>query len=74
MMDGRAYAASPDLWIVFDALLARFAERGLFFVTVYRGDGAPEEAEITPRIEARGLEAAVMWGGQPHYPLLLSAE
>jgi DAK2 domain fusion protein YloV len=74
MMDGRAYAASPDLWIVFDALLERFAERGLSFVTVYRGDGAPEEAEITPRIEARGLEAAVMWGGQPHYPLLLSAE
>ncbi len=74
MLDGRAYAAAPDLWIVVDALLQRFADDGLSFVTVFRGEGAPEEDEISARVEARGLEAAVMWGGQPHYPLLLSAE
>jgi hypothetical protein len=74
MVDGRAVAAAPDLWAVVDALLQRFVDDGLSFVTVYRGEGAPEEGEITARVEARGLEAAVMWGGQPHYPLLLSAE
>ncbi len=74
MLDGRAFAAAPDLWIVVDALLQRFADDGLSFVTVFRGEGAPEEDEISARVEARGLEAAVMWGGQPHYPLLLSAE
>ena len=74
MVDGRAVAAAPDLWTVVDALLQRFVDDGLSFVTVFRGEGAPEEEEITARVEARGLEAAVMWGGQPHYPLLLSAE
>ena len=36
--------------------------------------GAPEEDELVGRIEGRGLQASVMWGGHPHYPLLLSAE
>ena len=62
------------LWAVVDALLQRFADDGLAFVTVFRGEGAPEEDELVARVEARGLEAAVLWGGQPHYPLLLSAE
>ena len=74
MVDGRAVAAAPDLWTVVDALLQRFVDDGLSFVTVFRSEGAPGEKEITARVEARGLEAAVMWGGQPHYPLLLSAE
>ena len=38
------------------------------------GEGAPDAGEIEPRIEARGMDADVKWGGQPHYPLLLSAE
>ena len=74
LVDGRAFAAGADLWAVLDSLLLRFADDGLSFVNVLRGEGAPEEDELVGRIEGRGLEASVMWGGQPHYPLLLSAE
>ena len=74
MLDGRAFAAEDDLWTVLDALLRRFAEDGLTLVNAFRGEGAPEEAELVARIEDHGLEPAVLWGGQPHYPLLLSAE
>ncbi len=74
ILDGRALAAAPDLWIVVDALLDRFAADGRSLVQVLRGEGAPDEAEVAARIDARGLEPDVKWGGQPHYPLLLSAE
>jgi uncharacterized protein len=74
MLAGRAFAADDDLWTVVDALLQRFADDGLALVNVFRGDGAPGETELAERIEAHGLEPAVLWGGQPHYPLLLSAE
>lgn len=74
MLAGRAFAADDDLWTVVDALLQRFADDGLALVNVFRGDGAPDEAALAERIEAHGLEPAVLWGGQPHYPLLLSAE
>ncbi len=36
--------------------------------------GPPTADEIKAHVEARGLDADVSWGGQPHYPLLLSAE
>ena len=74
MLDGRAFATDPDLWAVFDALLDRFAADGRSLVQVLRGEDAPGADEIEARIVARGLEADVKWGGQPHYPLLLSAE
>jgi DAK2 domain fusion protein YloV len=74
ILDGRAFAASDDLWTVVDALLRRFSDDGLALVNAFRADGAPDEAELAARIEAHGLEPAVLWGGQPHYPLLLSAE
>ena len=74
MLDGRAFAARPELWAVVDQLLDRFAADGRSLVQVLRGEGAPEAEEIESRIEARGLEPDVKWGGQPHYPLLLSAE
>ena len=74
LLGGQAVAADPALWDVLDALLRRFADDGLSFVTVYRGEGAPEEGELVRRIEDAGLEAGVLWGGQPHYPLLLAAE
>ena len=48
--------------------------RGLSLVNAYRGEDAPDEGKVAARIEQHGLEAAVLWGGQPHYPLLLSAE
>ena len=74
LLDGRAFAAGPDLWRILDAILERFASEGHSFVQVLRGEEAPDAEEIEERIAARGLEVEVAWGGQPHYPLLLSAE
>ena len=76
LLGGRAFASGEDLWMVLDALLERFAADGQSFVQVLRGSGAPDEVEITDRYASRtpGLELDVQWGGQPHYPLLLSAE
>ena len=74
ILDGRAFATGDDLWTVLDALLGHFADEGLSLVNAYRGEDAPDEGELAARIEHHGLEAAVLWGGQPHYPLLLSAE
>jgi fatty acid kinase len=76
LLAGRAFATGSDLWSVLDPLLERFAADGQSFVQVLRGDGAPEDGEIRERYTSRtpGLELDVQWGGQPHYPLLLSAE
>lgn len=74
LLDGRAFAAGADLWAVLDALLDRFAADGRSVVLALRGEDAPAGEEIRARIEEHGLEADVKWGGQPHYPLLLSAE
>ena len=76
LLGGRAFATGDDIWTVLDALLARFATDGQSFVQVLRGDGAPEADEIAARYAdgLTGLEIDVQWGGQPHYPLLLSAE
>jgi len=74
LVDGRAVAANGDLWVVLDVILARFAADGRSYVQVLRGDGAPTEDEIHARLAERGLEGDVASGGQPLYPLLLSAE
>ena len=60
--------------VVLDALLGRFAADGRSLVQVLCGEDAPDAIELEERIEARGLEPEVRWGGQPHYPLLLSAD
>ena len=76
LLGGRAFATGDDVWTVLDALLERFSTDGQSFVQVLRGDGAPEADEIAARYAdgPTGLEIDVQWGGQPHYPLLLSAE
>ena len=74
LVDGRALAADTDLWVVLDAILDRFEGNGRAYVTVLRGEGAPETGEIEARLAARGLDGQVTSGGQPLYPLLLSAE
>ncbi len=74
LLDGRAFATDAEIWAVLDALLDSFSAEGHSLVQVLRGEGAPAAEEIEARIEARGLEPDVKWGGQPHYPLLLSAE
>ena len=75
IVDGQALSADESLWVVLDALLDRFARDGLSYVQLIRGEGAPEDDELRERLATeRGIEADVSWGGQPHYPLLLSAE
>jgi len=76
LLGGSAFATGADIWTVLDALVDRFATDGHSFVQVLRGDGAPEAEEIAARYAGRNddLELDVQWGGQPHYPLLLSAE
>lgn len=74
LLDGKAFAVADDLWSVLDTLLDRFAADGCSLVQVLLGEDAPPGDEVTARIEARGLEPEVRFGGQPHYPLLLSAE
>ena len=76
LLGGQAFATGHDLWTVLDALLERFSTDGQSFVQMLRGDGAPEAEEIAARYAdgSTGLEIDVQWGGQPHYPLLLSAE
>jgi dihydroxyacetone kinase-like predicted kinase len=76
LIGGRAFATGDDIWTVLDALVERFSSDGQSFVQVLRGDGAPEADAIAARYAGRadGLELDVQWGGQPYYPLLLSAE
>jgi hypothetical protein len=74
LVDGKATAAGPDLWVVLDALLERFVSEGRTYVQILRGDGAPDEAELRDRLDALGLDGDIAWGGQPHYPVQLSAE
>ena len=74
-LDGRAFAASDDLWTVLDAAArALRGRRAARFVQVLRGEGAPEAEEIDAADRGARARADVQWGGQPHYPLLLSAE
>ena len=74
MLDGKAVAAGDDLWVVLDGVLDRFSSEGRSYVHALLGEGAPEADQVQAHVEARGLDADVSWGGQPHYPLLLSAE
>jgi dihydroxyacetone kinase-like predicted kinase len=74
LVDGRALAADPDLWVVLDAVLDRFATDGRSYVQVLSGEDAPAAKQVEARLASRGLDGDVTPGGQPLYPLLLSAE
>jgi DAK2 domain fusion protein YloV len=74
LVDGRALAADPDLWVVVDAVLDRFARDGRSYVQVLSGEDAPAAEEVEARLASRRLDGDVTAGGQPLYPLLLSAE
>jgi DAK2 domain fusion protein YloV len=76
LLDGQAVAAGAGFDEVARELLARLLAQPRDVLTLLRGEGAPplnglldELAEQHPE-----LELDVHEGGQPHYPLLLSAE
>jgi len=74
ILDGRAFVSDVSLRVVLDTLFDRFEADGRTYVQLIRGEGAPSEEELRERLDGRSLEADVSDGGQPHYPLLLSAE
>jgi len=76
LLDGQAVAAGTGFDEVASALIERLLAEPRDVLTLLRGEGAPslngllgELAEHHPE-----LELDVHEGGQPHYPLLLSAE
>ena len=76
LLDGRAVAAGAGFDDVAHQLLEQLLAQPRDVLTLLRGEGAPplngllgELAEKHPE-----LELDVHEGGQPHYPLLLSAE
>jgi DAK2 domain fusion protein YloV len=71
-----AVASDDDFDAVADAVIERLLEGERELLTVLTGDGAPAVDGLLGRARERhpGVEVEVHDGGQPHYPLLLSAE
>jgi uncharacterized protein len=76
LLDGTAVAAGPSFDEVARTLLERLLAEPRDVLTVLTGDGAPPLNGVLDELTARQpeLELDVHDGGQPHYPLLLSAE
>jgi hypothetical protein len=76
LVNGKAVAGGPDFEEVAAVVAERLLsdERGV--LTLLTGAEEPDLDGLLERIEARhpDLELEVQAGGQPHYPLLLSAE
>jgi DAK2 domain fusion protein YloV len=73
---GEAVAAGDSFEDVVAVVVERLLERPRGVLTLLVGEGAPTLDEIVAAISARhpDVELEVQDGGQPHYPLLLSAE
>jgi DAK2 domain fusion protein YloV len=76
LANGSAVASGDDFDDVADAVIDRLLGGGGELLTVLTGADAPDVEPILQRARARhpGVEVEVHAGGQPHYPLLLSAE
>jgi DAK2 domain fusion protein YloV len=76
LADGAAVASSPDFEDVAYAVVERLLGEGREVLTLLTGADEPELDGILRRIEEShpDVELDVQPGGQPHYPLLLSAE
>ena len=76
LADDVAVASSPDFDEVAAAVADRILGDGRGLLTLLTGEDEPELDELLRRIRERhpGVEVDVQPGGQPHYPLLLSAE
>jgi DAK2 domain fusion protein YloV len=71
-----AVASGADFEQVADAVIERLLDGGRELLTVLTGADAPDVEPVLRRARERhpGVEVEVHAGGQPHYPLLLSAE
>jgi DAK2 domain fusion protein YloV len=76
LLDGKAVAAGPSFDEVASSLLAGLLAEPRDVLTVLTGDGAPPLNGVLDGLARNhpALELDVHDGGQPHYPLLLSAE
>jgi uncharacterized protein len=76
LLDGSAVAAGPSFDEVARTLLERLLAEPRDVLTVLTGEGAPPLNGVLDALAAQQpeLELDVHDGGQPHYPLLLSAE
>ncbi len=78
LVEDQVVIASHELEPVVEEVVARLLDGGREMLTVLLGedDSAGRVAEVVDRLRARypGVEIDVHEGGQPFYPLLLSAE
>jgi DAK2 domain fusion protein YloV len=76
LLDGQAVAAGAGFDEVARELLERLLAEPRDVLTLLRGEGAPPLNGLVDELAERHpeLELDVHEGGQPHYPLLLSAE
>jgi DAK2 domain fusion protein YloV len=76
LADGEAIAGGPDFEEVAAAVAERLLAEPRGLLTLLKGADEPDLKGLVKRIEELhpGLELDVQDGGQPHYPLLLSAE
>jgi DAK2 domain fusion protein YloV len=76
LLDGEAVAAGAGFDEVARALIERLLAEPRDVLTLLRGEGAPSLNGLLDELAERHpeLELDVHDGGQPHYPLLLSAE
>jgi DAK2 domain fusion protein YloV len=76
LADGQAVAGGSDFDDVAAAVAERLLEEPRSVMTLLTGADEPELDSLLERIQERhpDLELDVQAGGQPHYPLLLSAE
>ncbi len=76
LVDGAVVANDDSFDVVLAAVVGALLSDGRSLLTVLRGEDAPTADELEAMIERihPGVELDVLDGGQPHYPLLLSAE
>jgi uncharacterized protein len=76
LADGTAVASSPDFDEVATAVADRLLSEGREFLTLLTGENEPSLDELLRHVREGhpGVEVEIHPGGQPHYPLLLSAE
>jgi uncharacterized protein len=76
LADGAAVASGEDFATVAGAVAERLLDGGRGLLTLLTGAEEPALDELVGEIEARHpeVEIEIHSGGQPHYPLLLSAE